>query len=240
MNYSKEIIIAVISALAGGFITYLFDRLKERKKDKRDAIAKLDEERKNRPEFLITEMKDSFNRPGTCIDSQPCDTEIFVAGIKNVYVENDIVYPEFDEAILDKKSWVCRQFTLKNVGKTVIYEVHIISNYIKDTCIFDIKSISDDIIKNGWLNYSELLDRRIAPDESFTLKICYHKDKIITGFISAIFEIGIRDDNGKCWVQPFFAPENKLYESRKIPYKEYRDYILPDKAIECFKKPYLW
>lgn len=50
----------------------------------------------------------------------------------------------------------------------------------------------------------------------------------------------MRDDNGVYWVQPFFAPEDKLYESRKITYHEYRNAILPDQAIECFKNPYLW
>jgi len=126
------------------------------------------------------------------------------------------------------------------VGKTVVYGVDIISNYKKDTCIFNVKTVEERVIKSGILNYSELLDKRIAPNESFTLKLCYNKDKIITGFISAIFEIGMRDDNDTYWVQPFFAPEDKLYESRKISYQEYRDSILPDKAMECFQNPYLW
>lgn len=240
MDYIDEIAIAVISILIGGFVTYLFDRKKERRKEKKDILAKIEEQRKNRPEFLITNMKDSFNRPGTCIDSQPCDMEIYVAGIRKVNVKEDIVFAEYDDSIFDKKSWVCRQYTLENVGKTVVYGIDIISNYKKDTCIFNVKTIEEKVIKDGMLNYSELLDKRIAPNESFTLKLCYSKDKIITGFLSAIFEIGMRDDNDTYWVQPFFAPEDKLYESRKISYQEYRDIILPDKAIECFRKPYLW
>jgi len=240
MDYINETVIAVISALIGGFVTYSFDRKKESRKEKKDLLAKLEEQRKNRPEFLITNMKDSFNRPGTCIDTQPCDIEIYVAGIKKVNIKDEIVFAEYEDSIFDKKTWVCRQYTLKNVGKTVVYGVDIISNYKKDTCIFNVKAIDEKVIKLGILNYSVLLDKRIAPDESFTLKLCYDKEKIITGFVSAIFEIGMRDDNGINWVQPFFAPENKLYESRKISYQEYRENLLPDIAIECFQKPYLW
>lgn len=240
MDFIDEIAIAVISALIGGFIKYLFDWKKERSKENKDLLAKQEERRKNRPEFLITNMKDSFNRPGTCINSQPCDMEIYVAGIKKVNIKDGSVLAEYDDSIFDKQSWVCRQYTLQNVGKTVVYGVDIISNYKKDTCIFNVKTVEERFIKSGILNYSELLDKRIAPNESFTLKLCYNKDKIIKGFMSAIFEIGMRDDNGTYWVQPFFAPEDKLYESREISYQEYRDRILPDKAIECFQNPYLW
>ena len=37
-----------------------------------------------------------------------------------------------------------------------------------------------------------------------------------------------------------FAPNNKIYDSYEITYKEYKDEYLPDSAIECFKKPWLW
>ncbi len=230
---------AVIGSVVGGVVKYLFDRISERKKDKKEKITKLNEQRKERPEFVITEMKDYFNRPGTCINSNSCDLEVFVANIKNVNVSDKYVLVEFDDCIYDKKSWVCRKYTFTNVGKTVVYGVDIISNYKKTTCIFNAKSI-DKMGKPGFLNYSELLDKRIAPNESFTLKICYHKERIQAGFFTAALDIGIRDDNNNYWVQPFFAPENKLYGSTKIDYHEYRDLIRPDDAIECFCKPYLW
>jgi len=235
----ENITVAAISAIIGGFVTYSFDRMKDRREDKKGKLDKLEEQRRDRPEFIITSMTDYFNRPGACINSQPCDLEIFVASIKNVKIIDEYVKVEYDDTILDKKSWVCRQYTLKNVGKTVVYGVDIISNFKKDTCIFKNKTI-EYMIKNGMLNYSELLDKRIALNESFSLKLCYSKDKIIMGSFSAILSIGMRDDNNTYWVQPFFAPDDKLYESNKIPYKEYRDNLLPDAAIECFHKPYLW
>lgn len=233
MDYVYGIVIAVITALLGGIVAYMSDR-------KKVMLTKIEEQRKNRPEFSIISMNDSLSDPGAYIDSQPCDMEIYVTSIKNVNVKEGIVFAEYDDSILDKKSWVYSEYTLKNVGKTVVYEIDIISNFKRDTCIFDVETIDEITIKTGMLNYSELLDKRIAPNESFTLKLCYNKDNIVTGSISAIFEIIMRDDDGIYWAQPFFAPEDKLYESRKISYQEYRNAILPDKAIECFQKPYLW
>jgi hypothetical protein len=240
MNYTNEIIIAIISSLIGGSVMHFFDLKKERRREKKEELIKKEEQRKNRPEFQIINMKDSFNRPGTCIDSQPCDMEIFVAKIENVHVKNDIVYAEYDNSILDKKSWVSRQYTLENIGKTALYEVAIMSNFKRTTCLFNTKNMHNGFIENGVLNYFELIDRRIAPNESITLKICYNKDKVMSGMISAEFELGMRDDNGVYWVQPFFAFNNKLYESRRVTYQAYRDAIRPDIAIECFKKPYMW
>lgn len=235
----EKITIAAISAITGGFIGYLFDRLKEMKKNKKEALNKIEEQRKARPEFVIIDMKDFFDYPGEFIDNSPCDIEIFVAGINNVSFYNEQIFVEYDNSILDKKTWVCRQYTLKNIGKTAVYVVDIISNYKKDTCIFDVNTM-EYVVRYGVLNYYKLLDKRIAPDECFTLKLCYNKDKIIVGTFSAIFEIGMRDDNNVHWVQPFFAPDNKLYESRRISYKEYRESLMPDTAIKCFRNPMLW
>lgn len=240
MDYYNVTAIAEISAIIGGLIKYLLDRLNERRKNKKERLFKLEEQHKDRPEFVITSMKDYLSRPGICINSQPCDLEVFVAYFDKVNIENGIVSAEYNNDILDKKDWVCRQYTLKNVGKTVVYSVDIISNFKKNTCIFDVKSIDEDIFNNGVINYFECLDRRIAPYESFSLKLCYHKERIQAGSMSAALTIGMEDDNRTNWIQPFFAPENKVYESSRIPYQEYREMRLPDKAMECFNKPYLW
>lgn len=53
-------------------------------------------------------------------------------------------------------------------------------------------------------------------------------------------EMRMVDVNGIPWVQPLFAPDNKIYQSSMISDREYREQLLPDGAIECFKKPWLW
>lgn len=237
MDFLREAIIAVVAAIIGSVVTSLYERRRDKKKSIEE---KREVQHKTRPEFTIVDMKDSFSRPGTCITSQHCDLEVFVAPFSGVTIQGDIVSANYDEGLLDKKNWICRQYTFKNIGEAAVYTISIISNYKKDTCIFDKDAFTARMISEGILNYWAMLDKRIGPGESFTLKLCYSKDKIVTGMLSAIMSLAICDDNNVYWEQPFFSPEPKLYESKKIPYKEYRESILADAAIECFKKPYLW
>ena len=72
------------------------------------------------------------------------------------------------------------------------------------------------------------------------MRICYHKDCISTGMLTAIMVMGIEDCNNRYWMQPLVAPNNVIYESEKISHKEFKDELLPEVAIECFKKPWLW
>jgi len=68
-------------------------------------------------------------------------------------------------------------------------------------------------------------------------------DKILIFFagpISAINNTGNVDDNGRRWVQPLFAPENKIYESRAISTEEYAEEKDVRIAEKCFANPELW
>lgn len=62
----------------------------------------------------------------------------------------------------------------------------------------------------------------------------------LSGMMSSIMFMCLEDCNNRFWNQPLFAPNNKIYDSYEITYKEYKDEYLPDSAIECFKKPWLW
>lgn len=214
----------IVKLIIGGIITYLFQKKKDRKRDKKEEIAKLEERHKNRPEFVITEMKDFVNYSDTDCNAKTSDIEVFVAHIKKISVIRNDVVVKYEDTILDKKLWAFRQYTLKNVGNSAVYGVQIISNFKKDTCIFNPNMINERNIKEGWLNYSQLLDKRIAPNESFTLKLYYNK--ILVNPMIASLTVGMRDNTNTYWVQPFFAPEDKLYESTKISYKEYREELL--------------
>lgn len=237
MDFLREAIIAVAAAVIGSVVTSLYERRRDKKKSTEE---KREVQHKMRPEFKIVHMKDSFSRPGACIASQPCDLEVFVAPFSGVTIQGDIVNGNYNGDLLDKKNWVCRQYTFKNIGETAVYTISIISNSKKDACIFHKDAFTPQVVSNGILNYWAMLDKRIGPGESFTLKLCYSKDKIVAGMLSAIMSLVMYDDNSVYWEQLFFSPEPQLYESKKIPYKEYRESILPDAAIECFKKPYLW
>ena len=58
--------------------------------------------------------------------------------------------------------------------------------------------------------------------------------------LSAIMSIGLEDCNGRHWMQPLFAPTEKIYDSRMVSYKDYISEVRVDAAIECFKNPMLW
>ena len=83
-------------------------------------------------------------------------------------------------------------------------------------------------------------DKKIRPGETVTIKFCYHKDRVITGRMSSIMTIGMEDDNGRYWMQPLFAPSEKIYDSRMVTYRDYIVEVDPDAAIECFKNTMLW
>ena len=83
-------------------------------------------------------------------------------------------------------------------------------------------------------------DKKIRVGETITVKFCYHKERIINGTLSAIMSIGLEDCNGRHWMQPLFAPTEKIYDSRMVSYKDYISEVRVDAAIECFKNPMLW
>ena len=90
------------------------------------------------------------------------------------------------------------------------------------------------------LNYSVCYDKKIRPDETVTIKFCYHKERVIKGMVSSMMTIGMNDDNGRYWMQPLFAPTEKIYDSRMVTYKDYITEVRSNAAIECFKDPMLW
>ena len=247
----NEILSAIIGAFISGIISWIVsNKLQQRKEQREDTLA-AQKERKEifqaRPEMDIVEYKDYLSRSGYGI-KQKCDIEIFVAHIDHVSIEDngkkgkkkrEYVRAHFNPDDLDTHEWCCVIYTFKNVGKTDISTTDIICRYQKDTCIFPCALINE-YIENNILNYSECYDRKIRSGETVSLKLCYHKDRVITGLLSAIITIGMQDDNGRYWQQPLFAPTDRIYDSRQVDWKEYRDNLLPDLAIECFKNPGLW
>lgn len=247
----KEIIVSIISAVITSMITCMFTMKLETHKERREAAAAAKKEQREiyekRPEMDILKFKDYLSRPGYGI-KQRCDIELFVAHIDHVTVEGngkkgrkkkEWVLAHFDVEDKDPSQWCCVIYTFKNVGKTDISTMNIICHYQKDTCIFPY-AFAEHCLDSGMLNYSECHDRKIRSGETVTVKLCYHKDRILRGAFSANMSIGMQDDNGHYWQQPLFAPTDKVYDSRQINWKEYKTELLPDAAIECFKKPWLW
>jgi len=245
LAFKSEIIVGIISAIVGSFVTFLFTAFNDRRKEKREIALEIEKQRKeafqNRPEFEITDYKNYLKRTGYGI-KQPCDVEAFIVPIDNISLEGDdksIVNAHYDTSLFDKEKWCCVIYELRNVGKTDISYIDVICNEQKGTCIFKTAS-AEKYAENLMLNYSVLCDKKIRVGQTVTVKICYHEDCVVSGMFSAIISVGLVDDNNHIWIQPLFAPEEKIYDSNLISAEEYRGYIKTEKAEECFRKPYLW
>lgn len=243
---TNEIIIAIISAVAGGIVTLLttlaLERRKEKRKERLEAKKLQREAFQNRPEMQIVDFKDYIVRTGYGV-KQKCDIELLVAHIENVTVEGKkkraIVYAHYKEEHLNPNEWCCVIYTFKNAGKTDISTMNIIWHFQQSSCIFPADE-ARPWAEGNLLNYSYCYDKKIRVGESVSLKICYHKDAIVPGMFSAPISIGMIDDNGRYWTQPLFAPQDKIYDSRKISPKDYIEQTRTNLAEECFKKPWLW
>lgn len=223
-------------------LSFLHDFRRDRKVSIDNKQNKKDEVHHNRPEFDVVEYKDYLSRTNYGI-KKPCDIELFVAHIQSVSVSgkknNPVVDAYYESEQFNPKEWCCVIYNLKNAGKTDINSLDIICTFMRDTCIFP----TDDALwhaENHLLNYSECYDKKIRSGSSVTLKFCYHKDAIITGQFSSIIHIGMIDDNGRFWIQPLFAPENKIYPSRSVTAKEYNEEMDVHAAELCFANPGLW
>lgn len=229
----EGIIGAIIGAIATGLVTLVLEKRKERREDKKEQNNIF----KERPELAIIEFRDYISRPGYGI-KQKCDIDLFVAHIDGIDLKGGVsaTYRSEDG---NQDEWCCVIYTLKNVGKTDISVLNVISMYKKDTCIFA-STVAGKFLSEGLINYSDCYDKKIRVGEVVTLKLCYHKERILCGMITANMVLGLQDSNGNCWQQPLFAPRDKLYDSYKVKRAEYVRDLKSDEAIECFQEPYLW
>ena len=234
----NAIISAITGAVAGGIVTLLLDKRKERREDKKEKQNEKKKIYEDRPELQIVAYKEYLSRPGHKLKKE-CDINVFMTKMQKVSIENDEVIAHYNREFFNEEEWCCVIYDFKNVGKTEIRCISPICAYKKDTMMCDVSS-TQVILEHGLLNYSTMFDRKIRVDESFTMRVCYHKDCIVAGMLSAIMVMGIEDCNNRFWLQPLFAPNDKIYESYEITYKKYKEQMFPNAAIECFKKPWIW
>lgn len=225
----KEIIGAVIKGISGAVTTKIIDKNKE-ENEKRERIFE------NRPEMEIVDFKDYISRTGYGIKKK-CDIELFVARIEKIDFERGLkaVYKNED---FNQDEWCCVIYTIKNTGKTDVSILDIISCDKKSTCIFP-SANATDWASSGLINYSKRYDKKIHIGESITLKLCYHKECIVTGLFTASILIGLQDRNGRYWQQCLFAPSNKIQDSFSVEPKEYINDLRNDDAIKYFKDVYM-
>ena len=214
---SENTIGGIIAAVITGLFTLLIAIRKERKKDLKERQREREKRFKNRPEFAVVNYKNYLSHVGYGI-KQKCDIELFVAHMEELDKDNYV--GKFRAKDLNPSEWCCVIYTLKNLGKTDVVALSLITTCKKDTCIFPCAYVKE-LASRGMPSYLEFYDKKIRVGETVTIKLCYHKDRIVTGHISATMFIALEDCNKNYWYQPFFSPKNKLYDSYEVDGEEY-------------------
>ena len=175
-EWTITIITSVISAIIGGVVTLFIERRKERREDKKENEKKKKKVFKKRPELKITEYKEYLSRPGHKLKKE-CDINVFMTKMEDVSVEGDCVTVHYNKDFFNEEEWCCVIYEFRNVGKTDIRCVSPICTYKKDTMLCDVK-VNKLVLEHGSLSYSTMYDKKVRVDESFTMRICYHKPHV--------------------------------------------------------------
>lgn len=238
-----EILASILGGLAGGLFTFLgvlvtirYEKTKDKKKEKQERIEKENELGKMKPRLEIQDyvaVRD-FDETDTA------DVSCLLVTIKGYDKSAHLFY--YDPLVLDKKNWCCVDYILKNTGGTEIDHLYLSTNLPQNTALLD--ATTDEYLidyNNKFLNYAVILEKNIKPQQTVHIKICYITDQIIVSNLgNAPISIYLMDVNKNVWEQALFAPENKIYNSSRSSFQDFKSYTDVSEAIKCFDNPVLW
>lgn len=96
--------------------------------------------------------------------------------------------------------------------------------------------MAEEYIKEGYISYGIMLDRKIRVGEAIELDIYYDDKTSISNPVSASIEIYYRDSLNNICAQPLFIKERKIYEPRLIEYSEWRKQVSVEKNLEHWRR----
>lgn len=228
------------NAVATSLITLFFSSLIQfffRKSDRKYNDLKEREKRKktqfeNKAELIIVN-KVNNEHFYQCLKMIISDFKVKVSkDRKNV----DFYYPKH---ILNHHKYKHLIFYMKNIGNADINELYICPTSQRNLMISDIDMI-DIFVKNKYVNYNYLYDRKILKQDLIKVDIAYLEGSKICGTFCSELEVIFRDSYNNLYAQPFFIVQRNLYEPRVISEKELNSYISDETTIECFKNSKLW
>lgn len=229
---------SVLGGLIGGIFTFLGVKLTlkhEQEKERKEILLKAND---NKPRLEIMKYYD-FN---STINKKNLnnDFNIIALGIIDFKDDNNRARFFYDTSALNEKNLVFVEYEFKNTGNTEIEDISITSNLPKIMSLFEFER-KDIYINENLLCYEVRSHKRyIKPGQTIRLRVYYVKDQIICSPFSYPFIIWLRDVNGRYWTQNFNCPVNEIEISNCSNLDEFKEAIDIKKAIECFRKPYLW
>lgn len=146
--------------------------------------------------------------------------------------EIDIILPK---EVNDYKKLKKEVFYLKNIGKTDIDTLEVAAASPKHTALIKASS-ARTYVKEGYISYGVLDDRRIRPGDALELSLYYSEKDPTINFMSAAIEIYYHDSLNNICAQPFFPEQAKMYPPRAIEYSEWRGQVNIDKNLELWKE----
>jgi len=224
-------VIKMTVLIAFGFLNIKIKKRAEQRQLEDRRKAEFD----TRPRFEIEEFAQEYDANNKQKILENCELNVLFVSIKE-YKKGEYTFDfYYEDGIANSDNWVSATYKFKNIGKTEISSLEISTYLLRHTALFDVNDIPQ--IGENYLSYSVPLDKAIKPNETFTLRVNYMKDRIIG---SATLTIWMQDVYGNYWAQSFFPHKGKLRDSRKEDWKTHRIYTQIDTALECFEKPWLW
>lgn len=212
-------IITGIVSIGGIFLKHYLDKKDEKEKEEKEEI-------KNKGELYLENTNKIINNTEIETFLIPYDVD-FTSGIGGY----NIVFPD---GFKNKRNHRYMDFYLKNIGNSDINELYICSAIQEKNMVFEYNMI-DNINENSLL-YSAAYDTKIRKSRGVTLRIYYLKDYCPVNLMSCTLLLIYKDSYNNYYEQPFFYEQNKLYEPRKISYKEFRSHVSNYKMCDYYEQ----
>lgn len=245
MEWWGTLLISLATALVGSIASHFLTVNWEKRKQKREELAKIKEAQKQadaeKPRLEILNYIGFENINKIHILREEKSLNILALGILGFEDKDGRPTFIYDDKALNSNHYDCVEYYFVNSGKTEIQDICFTSNIPRTMALFN---LDDDkqAVKNHLLNYAVWHEKRyIKPGERVLVRIYYIKDMIPTTSIgSAEIIIWLRGVNGFIWRQTLYSPSKQIeypVMSDEVEFKETRD---TSKAIECFKNPIMW
>lgn len=223
-------IIGIIVGWILNFIsTMYFDKKNERRRKKELERIEKQKRFENKSELQIDKNNSDNN----------IDMEIFIGTFKVEYNKEKEYKISYSQNIKNKENHCYKDIVIKNIGKSDIECLDIVSTNKKGLILCDYNSLNN-LVDNELICYDYCYDKKIRVGESIKIRIYYEYNKQPHLMWSSTLAFLFEDQNHNYWEQPFFYEKDNIYAPYEISYKELKKAVTTDDAYECFEHPWLW